>query len=55
MRLHSLLLCSQDEITRAREDWMSGDRFGTGHGYDGPHIPTPALPGVALKPRGRVR
>lgn len=46
---------SQEEITRAREDWMSGDRFGTVHGYDGPPIPAPALPDVALKPRGRVR
>lgn len=46
---------TQDEIARAREDWMSGDRFGTVHGYDGPPIPAPALPDVALKPRGRVR
>ncbi|MEW1892131.1 pirin family protein [Streptomyces sp. NBC_00523] len=46
---------TQDEIARAREDWMSGDRFGTVHGYDGPPIPAPALPDVGLKPRGRVR
>ncbi|WP_443333682.1 pirin [Streptomyces sp. CB02460] len=46
---------TQDEIARAREEWMGGDRFGTVHGYDGPPIPAPALPDVALKPRGRVR
>lgn len=46
---------TQDEIARAREDWTSGDRFGTVHGYDGPPIPAPALPDVGLKPRGRVR
>ncbi|TXS05194.1 pirin family protein [Streptomyces sp. col6] len=46
---------SQEEIERAREDWMNSDRFGTVHGYDGPPIPAPALPDVALKPRGRVR
>lgn len=46
---------TRDEIARAREDWMSGDRFGTVHGYDGPPIPAPALSDVALKPRGRVR
>ncbi|WEH36992.1 pirin family protein [Streptomyces sp. AM 4-1-1] len=46
---------TQDDITQAREDWMNGDRFGTVHGYDGPPIPAPVLPDVALKPRGRVR
>jgi redox-sensitive bicupin YhaK (pirin superfamily) len=46
---------THDDITRAREDWMSGDRFGEVHGYDGAPIPAPALPGLPLKPRGRVR
>ncbi|MFJ6436116.1 pirin family protein [Streptomyces sp. NPDC091416] len=46
---------SQEDIARAREDWMSGDRFGAVRGYDGAPIPAPALPGVPLKPRGRVR
>jgi quercetin 2,3-dioxygenase len=46
---------TQDDITQAREDWMTGDRFGTVHGYDGAPIPAPALPGVPLKPRGRTR
>jgi redox-sensitive bicupin YhaK (pirin superfamily) len=46
---------TQEDITQAREDWMSGDRFGTVHGYDGPSIPAPELPGIRLKPRGRTR
>lgn len=46
---------TQDDITHAREDWMNGDRFGAVQGYDGTPIPAPALPGVALMPRGRVR
>ena len=46
---------TQEDITQAREDWMNGDRFGTVHGYDGAPIPAPALPGVPLKPRGRMR
>ena len=44
-----------DEIAEAREDWMTGDRFGQVHGYDGPAIPAPELPPTPLKPRGRVR
>ncbi|WP_329539396.1 pirin family protein [Streptomyces sp. NBC_01358] len=46
---------SQDEIVRAREEWMNGDRFGNVRGYDGAPLPAPALPAVPLKPRGRVR
>ncbi|WP_406466047.1 pirin family protein [Streptomyces sp. NBC_00111] len=46
---------TQDEIRQAREDWMTGDRFGAVHGYDGAPLPAPALPDVPLKPRGRVR
>ncbi|MGW6207040.1 pirin family protein [Streptomyces sp. NPDC055089] len=46
---------TQDDITKAREDWMNGDRFGTVRGYDGAPLPAPALPAVPLKPRGRVR
>ncbi|MFF1924556.1 pirin family protein [Streptomyces sp. NPDC058221] len=46
---------SQADITQAREDWMNGDRFGAVRGYDGAPLPAPALPGVPLKPRGRVR
>ncbi|TDD36292.1 pirin family protein [Actinomadura sp. KC06] len=44
-----------DEIGRARQDWMAGDRFGVVRGYDGPPIPAPALPATPLKPRGRTR
>ncbi|TDU04446.1 hypothetical protein EDD99_2907 [Streptomyces sp. 846.5] len=44
-----------EEIAEARKDWMTGDRFGQVHGYDGPAIPAPELPPVPLKPRGRVR
>ncbi|RKS68666.1 hypothetical protein BZB76_5788 [Actinomadura pelletieri DSM 43383] len=44
-----------EEITQARQDWMTGDRFGEVHGYDGPPIPAPTLPATPLKPRGRTR
>ncbi|MER5948503.1 pirin family protein [Streptomyces sp. NPDC001904] len=46
---------SQDDITQAREDWMSGSRFGEVKGYDGGRLDAPELPPVPLKPRGRVR
>ncbi|GAA3713968.1 pirin family protein [Streptomyces tremellae] len=46
---------TQDEIARAREDWMAGDRFGEVRGYDGARLPAPALPPTPLKARGRVR
>ncbi|MFD6415753.1 pirin family protein [Streptomyces sp. NPDC060194] len=44
-----------EEIARAREDWTTGSRFGTVHGYDGAPIPAPPLPPGTLKPRGRTR
>ncbi|MET9361130.1 pirin family protein [Streptomyces sp. NPDC006632] len=46
---------SNEEIQQARSEWMTGSRFGEVKGYDGPPIPAPELPGVPLKPRGRVR
>ncbi|MFC5889929.1 pirin family protein [Kitasatospora sp. CM 4170] len=46
---------SMDDITRAREDWMTGDRFGEVKGYPGDRLPAPELPATPLKPRGRVR
>ncbi|MFG3497614.1 pirin family protein [Streptomyces sp. NPDC047928] len=45
---------SHEEIEQARDDWMKGTRFGEVTGYDGGRLPAPALPPVALKPRGRV-
>ncbi|MCC3766143.1 pirin family protein [Streptomyces sp. UNOC14_S4] len=44
-----------EEIAEAREDWMTGTRFGEVRGYDGPSLAAPALPPVPLKPRGRAR
>ncbi|MFJ9453685.1 pirin family protein [Kitasatospora sp. NPDC101447] len=49
---------SHEDIVRAREDWMSSenpDRYGAVQGYPGDRLPAPELPGIALKPRGRVR
>ncbi|MFB7993064.1 pirin family protein [Streptomyces sp. NPDC056002] len=46
---------SQDDITQAREDWMSGSRFGEVKGYEGEPLAAPQLPPVPLKPRGLVR
>ncbi|WP_224276759.1 pirin family protein [Streptomyces sp. LS1784] len=49
---------SHEDITRAREEWMSSvnsDRFGTVQGYPGDRLPAPELPGIPLKPRGNVR
>ncbi|MER7752852.1 pirin family protein [Kitasatospora sp. NPDC097643] len=46
---------STEDIARARADWMTGDRFGTVHGYAGARLPAPALPATPLKPRGRER
>ncbi|MEV6115249.1 pirin family protein [Streptomyces sp. NPDC052109] len=42
---------SHEEVVRARDDWMSGDRFGSVKGYDGDPLPAPELPTVPLKPR----
>jgi redox-sensitive bicupin YhaK (pirin superfamily) len=47
---------SHEDIVRARQDWQDQRlRFGHVRGYDGPWLPAPALPAVALKPRPRVR
>ncbi|MFB4419765.1 pirin family protein [Streptomyces sp. QL37] len=46
---------SHEEIEEARQAWADGARFGEVDGYDGGRLPAPALPPVALKPRGRVR
>ena len=44
---------SHNEITRARDDWMTGDRFGIVDGYDGDRLPAPPMPTTPLRPRGR--
>jgi quercetin 2,3-dioxygenase len=44
-----------DEIVADREEWMSGSRFGTVHGFDGDPLPAPPMPTTRLKPRGRRR
>lgn len=46
---------SHEDIAQARSDWMSGSRFGEVRGYEGARLPSPQLPPVALKPRGRAR
>jgi redox-sensitive bicupin YhaK (pirin superfamily) len=44
-----------EEIAQAREDWMTGDRFGAVEGYRGDRLPAPPMPAARLKPRGRTR
>jgi redox-sensitive bicupin YhaK (pirin superfamily) len=44
-----------DEIVAARDEWMTGQRFGTVHDYAGNPLPAPPMPTTRLKPRGRQR
>ncbi|MFJ2092801.1 pirin family protein [Streptomyces sp. NPDC087901] len=46
---------SHDDISRAREDWVKGVRFGDVNGYAGARLSAPELPPGPLKPRGRTR
>ncbi|MFD6249556.1 pirin family protein [Streptomyces roseolus] len=46
---------TDDEIRKAREDWMATDRFGEVKGYDGDRLDAPEVPPAQLKARGRVR
>ncbi|MFF0740481.1 pirin family protein [Streptomyces sp. NPDC004111] len=46
---------SHHDIAQAREDWMTGSRFGEVKGYDGSPLPAPELPRTPLKPRGNAR
>ncbi|MFB6660539.1 pirin family protein [[Kitasatospora] papulosa] len=46
---------SHDDISRAREDWGKGVRFGDVNGYAGARLSAPELPPGPLKPRGRTR
>ncbi|GAB2602545.1 pirin family protein [Streptomyces capparidis] len=45
---------SHEDIAQAREDWMTGSRFGEVRGHDGSRLPAPQLPPGPLKARGRV-
>jgi redox-sensitive bicupin YhaK (pirin superfamily) len=44
---------SDEEIRRAREDWMAERRFGEVRGYAGDRLPAPALPTTRMKSRDR--
>ncbi|MEU7078639.1 pirin family protein [Streptomyces sp. NPDC046409] len=46
---------SHDDISRAREDWVKGVRFGDVNGYAGARLSAPEIPPGPLKPRGRTR
>lgn len=46
---------SDEDVRQAREEWMTGTRFGEVHGYEGARLAAPELPQLPLKPRGRVR
>ncbi|MFC8585329.1 pirin family protein [Streptomyces sp. NPDC057217] len=46
---------TDEEIRQAREDWMTGDRFGEVKGYDGGRLDAPEMPTTQLKARGRTR
>ncbi len=46
---------SHDEIAAFRKEWAEGEGFGVVEGFDGAPLPAPVLPGIRLKPRGRVR
>ncbi|MGW6391749.1 pirin family protein [Streptomyces sp. NPDC055103] len=46
---------TDEEIRKAREEWMTSDRFGEVKGYDGGRLDAPEVPPTPLKARGRVR
>ncbi|MFE6222713.1 pirin [Streptomyces sp. NPDC057854] len=46
---------TDDEIRKAREDWMASDRLGEVKGYDGDRLDASELPAAQLKARVRVR
>ncbi|MFD3991420.1 pirin family protein [Streptomyces sp. NPDC058583] len=46
---------TDEEIRKAREEWMTSDRFGEVKGYDGDRLDAPEVPATSLKARGRVR
>jgi hypothetical protein len=46
---------SDEEIRRARDDWMTSTRFGEVKGYDGDRLDAPEVPATQLKARRQVR
>ncbi|GIE90817.1 pirin family protein [Actinoplanes regularis] len=44
---------SHEEIVRARDEWMAGQRFGTVTGCQARPLPAPEMPSVRLKARDR--
>ncbi|MFD4314934.1 pirin family protein [Streptomyces sp. NPDC058548] len=46
---------TDEEIRKAREEWMTSDRFGEVKAYDGDRLDAPEVPATSLKARGRVR
>ncbi|MFF5787369.1 pirin family protein [Streptomyces sp. NPDC012693] len=46
---------TDEEIRKARDEWMTSDRFGEVKGYDGDRLDAPEVPATHLKARGRVR
>ncbi|GEB58596.1 pirin [Streptomyces gardneri] len=45
---------TDEEIRKAREEWMTSDRFGEVKD-DGDRLDAPEVPAARLKARGRVR
>ncbi|MFI7006239.1 pirin family protein [Streptomyces sp. NPDC050145] len=45
---------TDEDVRQAREDWMSGTRFGEVKGYDGDRLPAPEVPATRLKARGQA-
>ncbi|WP_174518230.1 hypothetical protein [Streptomyces vietnamensis] len=43
---------TDEENRTAREQWMTGDRFGEVKGYDGDRLDAPEVPVTQLKARG---
>jgi hypothetical protein len=46
---------TSEDVKAARDGWMTGDDFGTVHGYQGDRLSAPSLPATPLVPRGRER
>jgi redox-sensitive bicupin YhaK (pirin superfamily) len=51
----SFIGTDHDDVVTAREDWMTGRRFGVVPGFDGDPLAAPEMPRTRLRPRGRVR